>query len=151
MSAALQLLAALRERKIEPICHDGRLKLRGPAAQITSELVEKVRRHKADLLAHLRAEQERKMPDQALALLHRLRCYTLPLGRMPVAREMAQRLEPLKDASPKAIFRALQGFERDLVALGGAPDQELLEAAEAVEGTFPGTRMVEVRRKETLQ
>jgi hypothetical protein len=35
--------------------------------------------------------------------------------------------------------------------LGGAPDLELLEAVEKVEGVFPGARLVEVRRKESLQ
>lgn len=39
MSAVIQLLATLRERKIEPIYCDGRLKLRGPASRTTPDLL----------------------------------------------------------------------------------------------------------------
>jgi hypothetical protein len=54
------LLAELRSRGIEPLIRDGRLKLRGPAAAITPDLVAEVRAAKPALLAHFR-ERERKI------------------------------------------------------------------------------------------
>ena len=54
------LLAELRNRGIEPLIRDGRLKLRGPAAAITPDLVAEVRAAKPALLAHFR-ERERKI------------------------------------------------------------------------------------------
>jgi hypothetical protein len=47
------LLAELQNRGVEPVVRDGRLKLRGPADRITSELVERARQHRAELLAHV--------------------------------------------------------------------------------------------------
>jgi hypothetical protein len=37
-------------------------------------------------------------------------------------------------------------IERELTALGGAPDKVLAEAVAMVERSFPGARLVEVRK-----
>ncbi len=84
--------------------------------------------------------------EKALELLTRLKGYRLASGRMPVARDLAFRMRGLTD--PVEILTALQNFERELTTLGGAPEPELAAAVAMVEGAFPGTRLVEVRRKE---
>jgi len=96
-----------------------------------------------DVQAVLDAEPD-DAAEEALELLSRLRAYMLPSGRMPVYRELAERMRGL--ANPTAIWSALQEFERDLIALGGAPDPELAGAVEVLECAFPGARLVEVKR-----
>jgi hypothetical protein len=104
-----------------------------------------------DLLRRARAEMDESsrvadcasnldMREQALVLLAKLRGYTLPAGRMPVAREMAQRLRGLED--PREIAEALGKFEAELIALGGEYDPQLVAAVEAVSQVFPGVRLV---------
>ncbi len=83
----------------------------------------------------------------ALALLGRLKCYTVPAGRMLVALGLARRLETLKYAAPDEILTALEDFERQLISIGGAPDSELAAAVVTVERSFPGTRLIEVRKR----
>jgi hypothetical protein len=114
-----------------------------PASRLTIEDREAIREHKPALLAWAIA-------DQALALLNRLKTYTLPAGRMEAARAIADRLRPLVAASeldPAAAFAALTVVEGDLTALGGAPDTELADAIGLVNHAFPGARLVEVRHK----
>jgi hypothetical protein len=66
---------------------------------------------------------------------------------MPVVRALGERLAPFARATdPAAILSALRDFERELVALGGAPNRELAEAAAMVEAVFPGSRLVEIRK-----
>ncbi|GEM_PF-3170432 len=85
---------------------------------------------------------------EALEVLRRLKCYTLPAGRMAAARLLARGLEPLLRApklDPARALTALQQLERDLIALGGRPDPELAAAVELVERVFPGARLVQVK------
>jgi tubulysin polyketide synthase-like protein len=153
---AQSILAELGRRRIT-LRAEGDQLIAKPLSTVPPELRALARQHKAELLLCLRAEQDRR--TEALALLQRLKTYTLPPGRTPVARkrfgsvrsrarEMAQRVEPLKDASPEIILHALQDFERGLIALGGAPDPELAEAVGRVTAAFPGARLVEVRKDE---
>jgi hypothetical protein len=116
-----------------------------PKGVLTPADLERLRGMKPYLLAYLR---QRQAADKALSLLNRLKTYTLPGGRIPAARALAERLRPLAEADAEAILAALEAFERELVELGGQPDPELLEAVEAVEGVFPGTRLVEVKPRQ---
>lgn len=132
-----------------------------PKGKTSPELAAAIRARKGELLAHLRAEQEEgeivrlaradadveaPTADKALDLLNRLRCYTLPAGRMPVVRELAGRLASFAPATdPEAILGALRDFESHITALGGAPGPELADAVAMVERSFPGLRLVEVR------
>jgi hypothetical protein len=94
--------------------------------------------------------------DEALAVLARLKTLALPAGRMPAAREIAQRCterllrrdngEPVAEADDTAaILSALREIERELIALGATSDPELAEAVDRVTRAFPGSRLVEVR------
>jgi|SRR5690348_6742606 TubC N-terminal docking domain len=67
MKAAAKLLAELAAQNITPVSTNEKLALRGAPDRITSEIVVRVREHKADLLAHLQAEQVRV---EALAVQH---------------------------------------------------------------------------------
>src|SRR5262249_32509510 len=89
MSSAIELLNELRDRgiRVEPRPERGTVYLT-PKGRITPDLVERVRQHKAALLAHLSVEQSR---DEALAILQRLKTFSLPAGRIPAAREIALR------------------------------------------------------------
>lgn len=84
--------------------------------------------------------------EKALELLARLKGYTLPSGRMPVVRALAEQLEAFKNAAPETILRKLESFEAQLIALGGAYDPELAEVIGLVNDAFPGSRLVEVRK-----
>lgn len=94
---------------------------------------------------------------EALVLLQRLKTFTLPGGRMPAAREIARRcafrLQPRENGKPTGeandpvrILAVLREIERELIALGAAPDPELAAAFEMVQRALPGTRLVEVRK-----
>lgn len=158
MTAVTEILVELRVRgvRIEPRPHGGVSLV--PARLIDPDLLDRIRAHKAELLVTLRVEHYRTTADKALALLNRLKTYTLPAGRMPAARLLAERLGaamvrwedggPVSDVpdDPAVILRALQGFEGELIALGGAPDPELTKAVAMVERSFPGARLVEVRK-----
>lgn len=122
-----------------------------PLSAVPPDLRNAAATHKAELIGTIQA-------DAAFALLNRLKTYTVPAGRMPAARLLAERLgaamvhwenrEPGSDVpdDPTAILRTLQGFECELIALGGAPDPELTEAVAMVERSFAGARLVEVRK-----
>jgi hypothetical protein len=161
---AIEVLGELRNRgiRVEPR-PTGNLYL-APKNRLTRELVERVRAHKPAILAHLRAmqdqaendrradadaKQDRRAADEALALLNRLKCYSLPAGRMPAARVVAERLRPLLTTpalDSRQALGALQAVEAELTALGAAPDRELAEAVAMVERTFPGALLAEVRK-----
>ena len=129
-----------------------------PKGATPPDLAETIRAHKREILGLIRAEQHRA---QALGVLIRLKTYSLPAGRMPAAREIAERCAsglirwrhggPSEDVDPSSILRVLLCIESDLIALGGAPDPKLTEASVTVERAFPGARLIEVRRKDTVQ
>jgi hypothetical protein len=82
-----------------------------PKERLTPDLIERIRQHKPALLTYSRIKQECGLIDEALALLQQLKCYTLPAGRMPAAREIAERCaarlvlwengEPIGEADPR--------------------------------------------------
>ena len=84
-----------------------------PSDLLTDEDRQAVRAHKADLLGLLApqpaADAKPGVPaaadddsaGEALAILLRLQGYTLPAGRLPAARAIAERLRPLL-AAPRA-------------------------------------------------
>src|SRR5271166_2826003 len=149
------LLARLAERGID-VKADGTDLVVRPGSRLTDADRATIRQHKAELLAELRAHHDRgdrgdvrpaDSAGEAAALLNRLRCSTLPTGRMPVMNQLAKRLAPFALATDApAILGALRDFERELVALGGAPDLEPTEAFSMIERSFPGARLVEVRK-----
>jgi hypothetical protein len=79
-----------------------------------------------------------------LKALRRLKGYALPAGRIPVIRELAERLHGLTD--PAALLYALQIFETELLYLGGSYDPQLASVIEGVTDSLPGARLVEVRK-----
>lgn len=142
---AQSLIEAFCRRGIRLIPNPPKLTVE-PPSKLTDSDRAALRAHKPELLAHFRAEQDRA---EALALLNRLKTYTLPAGRMPAARAIVERLKPLLAApeiDPAQALTTLQQIERELVALGGASDPELTEAATIVERAFPGARLVDVRK-----
>ena len=150
------LLAEAARRGIELYPDGHTIRYRGPKTAL-ADLKPKLAAHKGELLTLLRAAQDRIAAGNALAHLQRLKTYTLPAGRMAAAREIAWRCgerlmvwangEPadLTD-DPIRILHALQDIERELVALGGAPDPELADAIKGVTDTFPGATLVAVRK-----
>jgi len=95
--------------------------------------------------------------EKALQVLTRLKSYTLPAGRIPTARMIAERcaarLVHRRDGEavfevddPSSILAVLLEIEGELIALGGAPDPDLAETVALVEGIFPGSRLVGVRK-----
>jgi hypothetical protein len=114
-----------------------RIGVAGPEGVMVPELHRELAARKAELLILLRAEA-------ALAMLARLKAYTLPSGRMPVAREMVERLEGLRE--PAEILAALYDLERQLIALGGEFDSGLADAITGIQKVFPGARLIEVRK-----
>jgi hypothetical protein len=113
-------------------------------------------RHKPALLVCFRVKRQCALTEEALALLQRLKCYTVPAGRMPAAREIAERCaswlvrrddgEPVSEADDAAsILAVLRDIERELIAIGSSPDPELAEAVEIVQGTFLDARLVKIQ------
>jgi hypothetical protein len=87
--------------------------------------------------------------SQALGILARLKGYTLPEGRMAAACAIALRLRPLLAApelDPGAALAALQATEAELTALGGIYDSDLADAIGLVNGAFPGTQLIGVKK-----
>jgi hypothetical protein len=80
-------------------------------------------------------------PTEAVALLHRLKGYTLPASRITAARKLAEGLRQVENDAT-AMLGALQALERDLTTLGAAYDEELAEIVELVERVFPGAQLV---------
>jgi hypothetical protein len=145
MNYARITINRLEKRAVRLTVERDKLVVDAPEGALTPADLERLRALKPHLLAYLR---QRQAADKALSLLNRIKTYTLPTGRMPAARVLAERLRPLAEADAEAILAALEAFERELVELGGQPDPELLEAVEAVEGVFPGTRLVEVKPRQ---
>lgn len=79
-----------------------------PKDRLTPDLVERVRAHKAELLAHFADKQARA---EALATLARLNSFTLPAGRMDAARAIALRLADAPN-DPAVIVAVLRELER---------------------------------------
>jgi hypothetical protein len=128
---------------------DGERIIARPLSAVAPELREAASEHKAELIEALQA-------SEALLLLDRLKTFSLPNGRLSAAREIAQRCgarlvrwehgEPADEADdPSSILAVLRDIERELVALGGAPDPELAKTVETVKRSFPGSRLVDVR------
>jgi hypothetical protein len=103
------------------------------------------------LLAHLSAEEARA---EALAVLQRLKAFTLPTGRMAAARLVAQRLastpgdcKPGENSDdPTAILDLVRAIEGELIALGGTYDLDLAGSISRVESVFPGAQLLEVKK-----
>jgi hypothetical protein len=80
--------------------------------------------------------------DDALALLHRLKSYALPAGRISAARKIVELCTAnlilrrgelvIKADYPASILFILHDIECRLIAIGGYPDQELAEAVETL-------------------
>jgi hypothetical protein len=147
------LLAEAARRGIELYPDGHTIRYRSPKTAL-ADLKPMLAAHKGELLTLLCAEQDRA---EAPALLKRLKTFTLPAGRMPAARMIAERCsarlvqshdgEPVDEADAPASFLAvLQDIERELIASGGGPDPELAGASGAVEAAFPGARLVAVRK-----
>jgi hypothetical protein len=95
---------------------------------------------------------------EALGLLARLKCFRLPAGRIPDAREIAVRLIGTlnrfeADGTPEertidlaSRLAALRDLERELILQGGRYDPALAETVGMVASTFPDARLVEFRR-----
>ncbi len=135
------LLTDLERHNIRPVLRDGAVNLIGPRRALTTELVEQARAHKSGLFAVATA-------DEALAVLQRLKTFTLPAGRMPAARAVAERLRPLLAVpalDPAEALAALKTTEAELTALGGVYEPELAEAIGLVNGVFPRTRLIRLQ------
>jgi hypothetical protein len=92
------------------------------------------------------ARNEASAADKAIALIGRLRCFSIEGKSMPIARLLAETLAPLATASdPDAILIALQDLERELLTLGAAPDPVLADGVAVVASGFPGAKLVEVQ------
>jgi hypothetical protein len=118
---------------------DGRVRLT-PRGRLTPELIEQARRLKPEILTRLQI-------DQALAIVSRLRSYTLPAGRMPAARAISALLQPIRpELDAGETFASLQAVESELIAMGAEPDPEIAALVELVEGAFPGTQLIEVKK-----
>ncbi len=134
------IIQALSSRGIQLYPEGDKLAVE-PASRLTDADRAVIRAQKADILRPCTA-------DAALTLLNRLKGYTVPTGRMPVVRELAERLAPFAHTSdPAAILGVLRDFERELIALGGTPDPALAEAVAMVETVFPGARLIEVKKR----
>ena len=132
-----------------------------PASKLTNEDRQLIRQHKPALINVLIAQRagiprsERVLSEsnedvtraaaEALALLARLRGYTVPGGRMTVVRELALRLRNLDE--PFVILNSLRAFEAELIGLGGKCDDDLVETLALVKRSFPGTILVSFHRR----
>jgi len=140
---AVDLVAEFHRLGISLAARNGMIVAR-PKGTTPPKLREAVRAMKAELLQTLPEARDDEEPvdaaKTALALLARLKGYTLPSGRMPVIRDLAKRMRGLADTA--AILHALRDFERELIALGGEYDRELAGAMAMVERVLTGARLV---------
>jgi hypothetical protein len=119
-----------------------------PASRLTDDDRQAIRARKAELLRLLagngacHGEPGDPMADKALALLRRLQGYSLPAGRMPVARELARRMRGLTES--KEVLAAAKAYEAELIRLGGWYDPALAEATALVTMVFPDVRLAKV-------
>jgi len=133
-----------------------------PLSAVPPELREAARVHKQELLELLATQPEsdaKQAPpstaddpaSQALAVLARLRVYSVPAGRMEAAKRTVELLQPLLSTSedqvdPAAALSQLQMVESELIELGAQLDPEITAAIEAVTHTFPGARLVAIKQ-----
>ena len=135
---AVSLVESLRRRGVRlALQAPDRIRVVVPKGVVVPYLRRELVERKAELLMLLTA-------DAAIAMIARLKAYTLPSGRMPVARAMIERLEGLTE--PAAILAALQEFERELIALGAEFDAALADAISDVQKAFPSAQLIEARK-----
>ncbi len=129
-----------------------------PSDLLTDEDRQAIRAYKAELLGLLApqpaVDAKPGVPaaddsaGEALAILLRLKGYTLPAGRMPAARAIVERcpLLALPELDPAEALAALTATEAELTALGGIFDPDVAAAIGLVGAGFPGARLIEVRK-----
>ncbi len=140
---AQAVIADLARRGIRLIPNPPKLTVQG-ASRLTHEDRKLIRQLKAEILAALRSEAA-----DTLAILHRLKGFTVPAGRVRAARAIMERLRPLLTASeldPAQALAALQTAEAELTVLGGIPNRKLSEVVAIVATFFPDARLVAVRK-----
>ena len=146
--SAIAILEEFERRGVQLGVEAGRIIAR-PLSVIPPDLRKAAAEHKPELV-------EAIVADEALALLNRLKCFTLPARRIPAARVIAERCaarlprwedgKPVFELNdPVRILEVLREIEGGLIALGGTPDP-LIEGVEMVKRTFPGSRLVDVRK-----
>lgn len=144
---AVDLVAEFHRLGISLAVRNGMIVAR-PKGATPPKLREAVRAMKAELLRTLPEARDDSEPVDAartaLALLARLKGYTLRSGRMPVIRDLAKRVRGLADTA--SILHVLRDLECELIAHGGEYDRELAEATAVVERAFPGARLVKFRQ-----
>jgi len=160
VNPAVEILSELRERGVRVEARPGGKLYLTPTGNLTPQLIERVRQHKAQILSALTQPSEPASPPAtapvpplpesseavlALAQLERLKGYTLPAGRIPAIREIAERMTGLTE--PADIFLALQRLEDELIGQGGRFDPELAATFSDVERSFPDARLVDLRRR----
>jgi hypothetical protein len=123
---------------------------------LTDESAQETRANRGETALGADLDDAVATAQRALELLGRLKIYTLPAGRIPAARVIAERCaarllrrecgEPeFESEDPTCILAVLRDIEAELIALGGAPDL-LTESVEMVKRTFTGSRLVDVRK-----
>jgi len=125
-----------------------------PRSKLTDTLIERIRAAKPHLVQML-AAKDLQPPvvaydptSEALAILLRLKAFTLPTGRMPAARAIVEGLRVLlakTNFDPVEALAALQAVENELAALGGAYDPMLADAIVPIVHAFPGAELVELK------
>jgi hypothetical protein len=147
---AVAILKEFNRRGVRLRVEAGRIVAR-PLSSVPPDLRKAAIEHKAELV-------ERLLVDEALGLLNRLKCYTLPTGRIPAAREVAERCSARlfgreddtsidRSDNLAIVLAALSDIERELITLGSTLDPELLKTIAMVEKAFPGVRLVDIRRR----
>jgi hypothetical protein len=145
---AAALIAKLAARGIYLVTQGEALIIDAPKGSLQPGEVEHIRARKAELLNLLHSKQGHTPAARALAMLNRLRCYTIAGELMPIMRLLAEQLRSVSAVSDDAeVLTALQGFESELIALGASLDTELADTIATVESAFPGTKLIEVRPK----
>jgi hypothetical protein len=162
------LIHDLAVRGVEFSVRGDKLIIDAPKGALGLSEIDQLREHKAEVLALLKPRAESaavvpsrsattEVPDpasntaasEALVVLRRLKTFTLPSGRMPAARVIAERLRPLltvPELDPAAALAALQATEAELTALGGAYEPELADAIGLVSSVFPRTRLIRLNK-----
>jgi len=146
-----EVIAEVHRLGGELVVIEGGLKVR-PAGILTPELKRAAQEHASEIKALL---AECDPASEVLAILGRLKGYTLPASRMPQVGELVARLshalvkwddgEPVDEVDdPHQICAALKSFEREVIAIGGEFNCELAEAVILIENAFPGGRLVGV-------
>jgi|GEM_PF-4811638 hypothetical protein len=146
MIDATALLATLTRRGVRLTARPPKL-IAEPGDLLSEEDCQAIRACKPELMNLLSSAPAADPTDDALALLGRLRGFTLPDGRMAAARALAERLRPLlagPELDPAQALAHLQAVESELIAAGGRYDPELAAAIDRA--LDPGAQLVEVRK-----